>query len=390
MKLNRRSLWMGAIALLALVVLTLFVAPNRTPWQSGSTYGRSPAGYGAWYAYMQQQGTPLQRWQKPLTELFGNAVPQPQKTTAQTSGRLVTDVISDIAKATTIPPNGRITLLRISDNPFVLENFKSDWVAQGNILVLLGVSTRVTKAPFSSSVPTPLGIVRVETSRRHHADDGSRLGDSFGAVVWEQAIGQGKVIYASTPYLAANAYQDYAGNYEFLAKLVTEAGYPLWVDEYLHGYKDKQVIQRETGGNIVTYLAKTPLMLIAVQAFIVLLVLLWGQNRRFGQAIALTPPVVNNSQAYIQAMAQVLQKAESSEFVVEAIAKAEHLTVQRALGLGTDTLPPETIVAAWVQQTQRPASELQAILTPRRHHLSEPDLLRWLEQIQQMRRQLPS
>jgi hypothetical protein len=368
-----RQIWTLAIVLGTLILL-LFLAPSSSTGQrQGSTYVRSPDGYGAWYAFMQARGTPVQRWEKPLDERWRSTEP------------------------------ARSTLLRVTngmsgeysndpDEPSSLFG-AHDWVKRGNVLVILGVRAPVSAAPFSSQIDSPVGAVQIETSRRHSpvSADKTWLGDPDGAIVWQQSIGKGKVIYAVTPFLAANAYQDAPGNFALLAKLVIEPGYPIWVDEYSHGYKDASVRQTEAQGNIFSYLAQTPVLLVSVQAAIVLLVLLWGQNQRFGPPVTIAAATVDNSTAYIQAMVAVLRKAECSEFVVETIGRAEQLEIQQALGLGTEPLPVETIVAAWEQQTGRPGSKLAAILAlahkPRR--TSEPNLLRWLEQLKTIADALP-
>jgi hypothetical protein len=388
MTLRRRQIWILAIALGALLCISLFMAPRDGSLRQGSTYGRSPDGYGAWYAYMERRGTPPQRWQKPLSDLFkaSKSVKQAQAFPAA----------SLVEYTQTTPPAGipsaHVTLLRISNRLSSPDDAGREWIQAGNVLVLLGVRVPVTRAPFSSNLSTPDGAVRIDTSRR--AADSKPpflLDDSFGPIVWQEKIGPGRVIYASTAFLGANAYQSAAGNFEFLAKLVTQAGYPVWVDEYLHGYKDTDIVQKESPGNVLAYLARTPLVLVAMQAVILLLISIWGQNQRLGQAIALTNPAPDNSKAYIQAMAAVLRKAACSEFVVDTVGKAEQLEIQKALGLGTEPLSLEAIVAAWMQQTGRPGAELETIIrTAHRHRrISEPDLLRWVENIQIARRHLP-
>ncbi|UBF26926.1 DUF4350 domain-containing protein [Kovacikia minuta CCNUW1] len=391
MTLAKRQIWILTIALSALVCISLLMAPKGSSLRQGSTYGRSPDGYGAWYADMKQQGNPVQRWQKPLNELFrvSRSVKQAQSFSGAT---LVSD--SQITSPPGGIPSAPMTLLRVSNRLRPPDEAGREWVQAGNVLVLLGVRVPVSQAPFHSDISTPVGAVQVDTSRRRAKDSKghSLLEDSFGAVVWQENLGQGRIIYASTPFLGANAYQKAAGNFKFLTDLVTEAGYPVWVDEYLHGYKDTDVVKQESPGNVLNYLAKTPLALLAIQIGVILLVLIWGQNQRLGRGLALTDPPVDNSEAYIQAMASVLQKAACSEFVVDTVGKAEQIEVQKALGLGTEPLPLETIVAAWIQQTGRTGAELETILrTAHRHRrISEPDLLRWVENIQIVRRHLPS
>ncbi len=406
MSLSKRQIWILSIALATVIVISLFAAPGRQQSRSGSTYGRSPDGYGAWYALMASKGVTVHRWQKPLTVLFRHEDRQktPEIETLN-SGEKAWDTISATlpsASPTAFPaspltassrPASPITLLQISNGTEPLSILNREWVEAGNILVLLGVSASVTTAPFTSTIASAAGDVHIQTSRRKTAStepNQPRLRDDFGAIVWQQTLGRGRVVFAVTPNLAANAYQDFAGNFEFLATLVTEPGYPIWVDEYSHGYKDADVIAQETRGNLLGYLAKTPLLLVAIQALVLLLVLVWGQNRRLGPAIALPTLSVDNSEAYIQAMAAVLHKAESSEFVMDTIGKAEQIEVQKALGLGTKPLPLPTLLDAWAQQTGQPTTVLETIFNPanRAHRITESELLRWVNSIQAIRRQL--
>jgi hypothetical protein len=288
-------------------------------------------------------------------------------------------------------------LLQVSNGAAPLSAAPSDWLEKGNVLVQLGAKALSTQAPFESTIASPVGNVRIQTSRRDVAKPDDKqdkpeplLSDTFGAIVWQHQNGKARVIRAATPHLAANAYQDEPGNFEFLAKLVTEPGLPIWVDEYSHGYKDAEIIQQETSGTLIGYLAKTPLLLVAIQAAVILLVLIWGQNQRLGPAIALPAPSVDNSEAYIQALAAVLRKAESSQFVVNTVCKAEQLDVQKALGLGAEPLPLTTLFDAWTAQTKQSPTMLEAALNPikRPRRASEAELLRWLDALQTVRRQL--
>lgn len=379
--MKKKPIILAAIALGALLLLSLFAAPNNAELRRGSTYNRSPDGYGAWFASVQSQGISIQRWRRPLEDIFD---PSP------------------VASA----PKEPITLLRVSPTFGDYLMVDDEWVKRGNVFVLLGVRSPVTAAPFTSFFNSPEGRVMVETRRRafqQSLDEPSpksqpgktpsniRLSDSYGPIVWEQQIGKGKIIVASTPHLAANAYQDEPGNFPYLTALVREADHPLWVDEFIHGYKDQEAVEEETGGSWVSYLAKTPLLLLGVQAGVIFLVAVWGQNRRLGRAEAIAPPKTDNSEAYIQALGSVLNKAESSEFVLQTIGRAEQMTVQRSLGLGNIPVEPETLVQAWTQQTGRPAEELNEVLIPvaRQRRIGERDLLRWLKSLQNVRRHLP-
>jgi len=382
MRLSRRQTAILAIALGVIILLTVLTAPIGSEQQSASTYSRAPDDYGAWYAYMQEKGNPVKRWQQPADALF-----QPDSEAAN----------ADSTNGKIARPQTPITLLRI-DKDIELSAASEAWVKQGNVLVLVGAiaDAFVTQAPFTSDVASPSGIVRIATSRRYRQSSKSAplLQDSFGTVVRQKTLGKGRLISVITTYLAANAYQEFRANYELLAKLVTEPGYPIWVDEYLHGYKDSSTDAKDgtaSEEDLLSYLSKTPLSLLAVQAIAFLLLLIWGQNHRLGLPEQVEVPTVDNSEAYIQALAGVLHKAGGSEFVLETLGKAEQLNIQKALGLGTSPLPVDDLIAAWSQQTGQPADPLQTLLrTAARHRrVSEAELSQWLETMNTVRSQLP-
>jgi predicted PurR-regulated permease PerM len=348
-----------AIAVGFLILLTLIFAPSQQLSQQGSTYGREPTGYGAWAAFMEKRGTPIQRWQKPLSQLSKKSE---KITLLQIQSSLESKNLS------------QLTILR-------------QWLEKGNRLIFLGILKPVTESPFTTMQQSSFGNIAIDTSRRSKNAKEQLLGDRFGAIVWREKVGQGEIILATTPHLAANAYQDYQSNYQFLADLATKEGYALWVDEYLHGYKDSDVIRSEIGESIWSFFLKTPLLLVLIQFVILIIFLLWSGNRRFAQAIAIIPPTRNNSEAYIQALAGVLEKAESADFVVSRLQKTEQKALQSALGLGTDPLPSNALVTAWEQQHSDSSSKLRSLLEEKNIPKNNEDLRIWLEKWHTIKKQ---
>ncbi|TAG97046.1 MAG: DUF4350 domain-containing protein [Oscillatoriales cyanobacterium] len=398
MNLSNRRLWLlGAIAITAIIIITLVFAPASNKLNSGSTYNRGPDGYGAWHDFMTKRGTKIERWQKSVEDFAKN--PDAKQSS---------------------------TLLRIysSSIPEVVSDTEENWVKQGNTLVILGVRAPVTAAPFSSLLPASAGEIKIDTGRRVDRDKKPILGDKFGGIVWGKRVGKGTVYFGSAPHLAANAYQDFPGNYEFLAGLVTQSEgggkeiegteqalavnfiqnpidrsqktspilNKVWVDEYIHGYKDPEIVKREYAGNLFTYLAKTPLFPVLIQGTIILIVAIFAGWNRFGQPITISAPQVDNSEAYIQALAGVLEKANSTDFAVETIGKAEKLQLQKALLLGQASLESDTLTTAWEEQTGRKAAELtELVRSPsRKSRISDRDLLAWLGKWEQIRQHLSS
>ena len=360
MILNKRKswLWIG-LGLIILVLLTIFSAPNSSKLTAGSTYSKNPNGYGAWYEYISEQGLKVERWQKPFTEI------------------------------TQIPKQKKITYLKILPKELSALNSlswnESTWVSTGHQLVILGSNEPVTEAPFISEQSTTDFEVQIKTTRRKEDAKKSLLEDEFGAVVWQEKVGQGEVIHAVTPYIAANAYQGVADNFEFLTSLI-DKDQTIYVDEYIHGYKDLATKQQEKQATLSDYLQKTIWLPFAIQGLCLAIVALLLSWQRFGQKKLLKSASIDNSQAYIEALAGVLEKAESSDFVVKTIGKDEQLKLQKKLGLGRKILPAKTLIEKWSQQDKKPSTKLQELLklSNLSGQMNSKALMKWIQNWQEI------
>ncbi len=409
MKLPRLSRRYWIIGALMLSLIFLVSAPANNRISAGSTWASSPDGYRAWYEYMDAKGVSVERWQRPVDELLERAIADTNTAELEESSATLLVVVPSA----------------LSSSRYLLIGQLSDWFEAGNQVVMLSGQRSVTAAPFSSQVSSDEGLVTVETRRRLKAEEKVQqdfalleesedlpatdtekdpeensestakrpaevsverlLEDEYGAVVWQQAKEQGLLIETTTPFLAANAYADAPGNFAFLAALVERGGGPVYVDEYLHGYKDSDVVVEEVAGTWVDYLAQTPLMLVFAQAGVILLIGLLAQNRRFGLARQIPPAQVNNSTAYIQALAGVLHKANNHDFLVETLTRAEQKFLQRALGLGDTPVSLDALQTAWQQATGRSVSDLNVLRTaPKKGLRSESTLRAWLARLQSL------
>lgn len=366
----RQRKWLFiAIAIAVIILLTLIAAPNSSGRKndSGSTYGRSPDGYGAWYEYMSRRQTPIERWRKPFARFAER----------DTDG---------------------VTYVQVrSKSDFAINRdlgqTQKDWVARGNTLVIIGKYQPVSAAPFEKAIrdrnPFSERQIEIKTTRRYQKQSGDKtetiLSDRYGAVVWQEEIGTGKVIYCVTPYLAANAYQD-ADNYQFLAELVSQ-NKKIWIDEYIHGYKDRETLAREQQESVLSYLAKTPWFLLFIQAVLIAIVAAVTAFRRFGKPVIPKKAIADNSTMYIDALAGVLEKADTKDFVVEAIGKDERRKLQLSLGLGNSPVDDETLIAACQQKSESLSTKLTRLLQINsRQKISDAKLVSFIEGWQEINR----
>ena len=389
----RQGFTVGILAA-GLLLFTLLSAPNN-PRSDGSTYSRSPEGYGAWYAYVERSGQPIDRWQKPLTALFGKE----ESDDLQSDVQDISDQdIPDGASKTNASTSIRTTLIQISSEPDDdSPRLDRRWIEQGNRVILIGTrkgKTQLTQASFQSEVPVKFGspsqsgTLKIATTRRHRPTSTLQplVSDSYGTLVWRTPVGNGEIIHILPTFLAANAYQNEAQNFAYLQDLTQ--GDRILMDEYIHGYRDPETAAIEGKGDLSTFFAKTPIALIFFQTLIILSVLIYAKNWRFGAIRSLNLPITNNSRAYIQALAGILQKANSTDFVTSTLSQAELKKLQRTLGLGTSTIDPETILQTWTEQTGRSATEFREAFSlsfshrDRHKKPSEAELTQWLTKIQ--------
>lgn len=355
--LRRRNVVIAVVAI-ALLGLFLISAPASNRVISGSTWGTTPDGYGAWYDYMQAQGVSIERWQRPIEQLVEQVEDQP------------TDEPATLLRVVPAALGGQ----------FVGLSGLSGWLEQGNRLIVLSQQKPATAAPFESQISSEWGSVKVATRRRFEEETEFLLADSYGAVVWQDEESS-DIILSTTPFLAANAYLDEPGNFEFLAQLVQQPSGPIWVDEYIHGYKDSDVVVEEVAGTWFGYLAETPLLVAVLQAVVVLIVALIAQNRRLGLRKQLPALQVNNSEAYIKALAGVLHKANSHDFLVETLTRAEQKALQRSLGLGEAPVSLATLQTAWQQSTGQSPDQLSVLTSAPK---GDSALHSWLRQLQSL------
>jgi hypothetical protein len=368
----RRYWILGLTLVLILILTTVLSGSGESVYLQGSTYSSQPSGYGAWYQKMVDQGVAIERWRKPPEEISEK----------YPSGTTLLQVNSELQK-------------------FGLSSPQQKWIEQGNTIIVLGVEAPVHDTEFTKDFETKAyGKVRINGTRRFIYDPQKKssyfllsqrpqdlLADSQGAVVWQLDLGKGKLFLVTTPHLAANAYQDYPANYALLQFLATDNRQKIVVDEYSHGYRDTNSnVQKATGEKSwEKYMLGTPLAILLVNLILVTGFYTWQQNRRFGGVVIPQPPPIDNSVAYIQALGGVLRQAQTSEFVLKNIGKAEQLKLQQQLGLGNKLLVDrETFIDAWINQTQLPNPDLPGILqlATGQKRLTEAELQQWLTKLQ--------
>ncbi len=349
------------MGLLCLTLIVSIGAPKSYP--NGSSYDSSLSGYAQWYGFMESQNHPVQRWRRAYSQLKGE----------------------------------KQTLIQVADvERFTEPNLESseilDWVKQGNTLIVLNWGGEVSGAPFRSDLTTPKGNVRLETTRRYATRvenfDDVLLKDSFGAAIGSKDFDKGQVIKGVYPWMGSGIYAQKGANFQVLADLATEQQGTIWVDEWLHGYRDLEpepALAKSKPQDLWSYFARRPIAVMAGQGVLLLALLLWGQNQRFGALLRIAPPPRNSSEQYIQALADTLNTHGHTEYVLALLGQSLRDRLRSRLGIvGADGAGEAdgAIATEWAGVTGRPSSELLELLkqSTAQKRLRDSELLAWVQQ----------
>jgi hypothetical protein len=382
---RRRAPWVLVLILLVFVVVVLTgVATSK----EGSTYSYAPAGYQKWYAYMQKQPQSqgkIQRWRRDYSELLEQEAPNQD---------LIESQLPQLQYVSLDAPQ---TMVRVSDAGMLVDldaiitSELMQWVQKGNTIIQMGWYGNATQAPFQSKLSSPVGPVLVETTRRQdrkRISAGALLQDDTGVVAWTESEGKGKIIYVTYPYLAANAHAEESNNFAFLGRLASQAGGQIWVDEWMHGFRDRKArnnAERDIPDVQAYIFRTTPALALLIQAMVITGLLIWGKNWRFGPLQVIRPREIANSERYVQALAGVLNQARHSDFVLAQLGLRLRQQLASQLGLAADRAPtarlPDdvTLAQAWTAQTGQSAQEVLKLLqkADSGRRLSDAELVNW-------------
>jgi hypothetical protein len=152
------------------------------------------------------------------------------------------------------------------------------------------------------------------------------LGDEEGALLIDYAYGSGRVSILSDPYIVSNGGIKLADNLQLAVNMLTADGGLIGFDEYHQG---KGVTQNSIAG----YFAGTPVLLLAGQAGLVVLLMLWTKGRRFGRPLPLPQVDRRSSLEFVASMAELQQRARAFDLAIENIYTRTRRVLARHAGV---------------------------------------------------------
>jgi hypothetical protein len=343
------------LGLLAGVVgLTTLLSPglqNQEPLANRSIYNSAPSGYRAWYLTSQKAGLAILPWEKSFAQI--DLLPNPatmmlvepytlSKTSVLFSQKESEAVLAWVAKGN--------TLLLLDD----FHRFGSQGIAQVALDRVASLRKPVAMADGSGKAPRLEALPLLFQQKKLGRYVAQPVLSRSNAALWPKGqqsdawtalltdgkgnpqlvrlpYGKGTLILGTVADLGDNGFLHGQpnDNYQFLANLLREAGHPVFINEFIHGYAETE--------NLFTYFGQnTPLGAIFAQLMLGFVLLIWLSYMRW------TPKPremagdesdkagVTGIEAYVQSMARLYYRTQAASLALSPqVHRIERLLRQR-------------------------------------------------------------
>jgi hypothetical protein len=181
--------------------------------------------------------------------------------------------------------------------------------------------------PDASSSPV---VVEDDEDEEHSVNNApvAHVGDANGALLVDYAYGGGHVILLSDPYVVANGGVVLKDN---LMLAINMLGGPqtsglIAFDEYHQG-------RGITQNAFASYFAGTPVLPIAGQLVLLVLVVLWTNGRRFARPLPLPQVDRRSSLEFVASMAELQERSRAFDLAIENIYTRTRRVLARHAGV---------------------------------------------------------
>lgn len=152
------------------------------------------------------------------------------------------------------------------------------------------------------------------------------LVDDKGALLIDFAYGSGRVSILTDPYMVSNGGIKLEDNLQLAINMLTVPDGLIAFDEYHQG-------KGLTQNSFAAYFAGTPVLLLAGQAGLVVLLILWTRGRRFARPLPLPQVDRRSSLEFVASMAELQQRARAFDLAIENIYTRTRRVLARHAGV---------------------------------------------------------
>ena len=340
----------------------LEVSPNR------STYHAGPTGTRALHDLLNESGYKVIRWRETPEKLLGES--GKSVNTFVVIGRTKIEFTDEEASSLRhwVWGGGRLVLIDrdvkrslapqsdgwgVSAVEFAYPTFDDNpadtaQMTQG-VTVLQPVQPTILTSTIQSVMPSRFaGRVKIiprgeqdvahedsESEFSDEPDDGTlyeesapvvHIGNREGALLVDYAYGAGRIVVLSDPYIVTNSGIKLHDNLQLAINTLAAGGGLIAFDEYHQG---KGVTQNA----IASYFAGTPVLALAAQIVLVILLVLWTNARRFGRPLPLPHVDRRSSLEFVASMAELQERSRAFDLAIENIYSRTRRVLARYAGV---------------------------------------------------------
>lgn len=202
--------------------------------------------------------------------------------------------------------------------------------------------------------PPPIAVApKKETLEDSHAPV-VHIADNSGALLLDYAYGRGRIVILSDPYLVTNAGIRSNDNLQLAINTLTLFDGLIAFDEYHQG-------RGVTRNAFASYFSGTPVLAIAGQVVLLVLLILWTNARRFARPLPLAQVDRRSSLEFVASMAELQERSRAFDLAIENIYSRTRRVLARYAGLNYNSSRSE-IAASIASRSNIDAHQLETLM----------------------------
>jgi hypothetical protein len=170
------------------------------------------------------------------------------------------------------------------------------------------------------------------------------MADQKGALLVDYAYGLGRVVVLSDPYIVANGGIALNDNQQLAINALGNREGVIAFDEYHQG-------KGISGNALAGYFAGTPVLALAAQLVLLMLLIVWTNARRFGRPLPLEQVDRRSSLEFVASMAELQERSRAFDLAIENIYTRTRRVLARYAGVNHNSSRSEIVERVALRST---------------------------------------
>jgi hypothetical protein len=202
--------------------------------------------------------------------------------------------------------------------------------------------------------PPPVVAVQPDEEERVSYAPVVHIADKSGALLVDYMYGRGRVILLSDPYIVTNTGIRANDNLQLAINVLTTYDGLIAFDEYHQG-------RGITRNAFASYFSGTPVLAIAAQVVVLVLLVLWTNARRFGRPLPLPYVDRRSSLEFVASMAELQERSRAFDLAIENIYARTRRVLARYAGVNYNSSRSE-IATRVAERSNLDAHQLETLM----------------------------